>query len=300
MKQRQFRNFGLCVLAVLTTGVMISGCDDDEDDVPLPPIGGYNSSNDVAAANLKAHWTFDNTQKERFSGVDPAQAVAATYITGRKGQAVSLNNGYLYYTGVTGLSSVTTAFSVSTWFQVQNNLTGVTGARELFQWVRANPSTAPNDAFGNINFTLETGVFKNTPATGYDTLMLKPTYRDQTGGLQDNTNNYPMTAATVVKDTAGKWIHSIITYDPTTHLFNIWANGVKVGNYPDRGTNVFTPTASTAAVIGAWISNVTGIGVTPQGFTLPFLGAIDEVRVYNKALLDSEISALYLLEMAGR
>jgi hypothetical protein len=298
--KKQFSIFSLGLAAILGGMVVISGCDKDNDDVNLPPIGGYNNSNEVASANLKAHWTFDNTQKEDISGVTPAQVVGASYISGRKGQAVSLNNGYLYYTGVTGLSSVTSAFSVSAWVQVQNNLSGVNGAREVFQWVRANPSALPNEAFGNINLTLETQQYPHTAATGYDTLIIHPTFRDQANGLQDNTNNYPVTAANLVKDTAGKWIHTLITWDPNTHKFDVWANGVKVGNYPDRGTSVFTPSASTAAVIGGWISNVTGIGVTPQGFTLPFLGAIDEVRVFNKTLLDTEISALYLLEMAGR
>jgi len=281
--------------------IALANCNKKKDDVPLPPIDGYNNSNEVAAANLKAHWTFDGTQNEAISGNAPAQVVGASYVTGIKGQGVALASGYLYYTGVTGLTSVATDFSVSAWFQVQNNLTGVNGAREVFQYVRANPSAAPNDAFGNINLTLETQQFKNTPATGYDTLIIHPTLRDQAGGLQDNTNNYAAwTATNLVKDTAGKWIQSVITWNAATHVFDIWANGVKVGNYPNRGTSVFTPAASTSAVIGGWISNVTGIGVTLQGFTLPFLGSIDEVRVYNKTLTDAEIGSLYKIERAGR
>src|SRR6476469_5368734 len=134
MKQRQISLIGLGSALVITAGMIFSGCDKNND-VTLPQIGGYNSSDEVASANLKAYWGFDNTQKEDKSGVTPAQVVGASYIAGRRGQAVSLNNGYLYYTGVTGLSSITGAFSVSAWFQVQNNLTGVSGAREVFQWV---------------------------------------------------------------------------------------------------------------------------------------------------------------------
>lgn len=279
----------------------ITSCKSKTQDVVLPAIGGYNNSNEVAAANLKAHWTFDGTQKEDISGVSPAQVVGASYVSGIKGQGVGLSNGFLYYTGVTGLSAVTTSFSVSAWFQVNNNkpspTTGGGTPLEVFQWVRATPSTDPNNPFGNINFTLETGQFAHTPATGYDTLIIHPTYRDQAGGLQDNINNYPLN---LVKDTTGKWIKSTITYDNTTHLFQTWVNGVKVSNFEDRGTNVFTPSASTNAVIGAWVANVTGLGVTAQGFTVPFTGAIDEVRVYNKALTSAEISALYQLELAGR
>jgi hypothetical protein len=300
MKQK---NLALLVMAgaVLTTSLLTVTACKKKEDAPLPQIGGYNNSNEVAATNLKAHWTFDGTQKEALSGANPTQVVAASYVTGTKGQAVALNNGYLYYTGVTGLSSVTAAFSVSAWVQVQNNLSGVNGAREVFQWATANPAAAPDQGLQNINFTLETQQYPHTAATGYDTLIIHPTYKDA-GGFQDNTNNYPVTTANLVKDTSGKWIHLVITYDPSTtpYKFNIWANGVKVGNYPDRGTNAFAPSISTTAVIGGWISNVTGIGTNLQGYTLPFLGSIDEVRVYNKTLIDTEISSLYLLEKAGR
>ncbi|MEO5501975.1 MAG: LamG-like jellyroll fold domain-containing protein, partial [Ginsengibacter sp.] len=269
-------------------------------DVVLPPIGGYANSNAVAMANLQAHWTFDGTQKEDKSGAGPAQVVGASYVPGIKGQGVKLNNGYLYYTGITGLTSVTTSFTVSTWMQVDNNKPLVGGGfpYQAFQYVRANPSADPNNPFGNINLTIEAGQFFHTPAAGYDTLIIHPTFRDPAGGLQDNVNNYPLN---LIKDSSGKWLHVLIDYNASTHLFQTWANGVKVSNFEDRGAvNVYTPSPSTSAVIGAWISNVTGIGVNVQGFTIPFVGAIDEVRVYNKALTDAEISALYQLEKAGR
>ncbi|MDQ6755504.1 MAG: LamG domain-containing protein [Bacteroidota bacterium] len=301
MKKNFFNNASNLLMGALLLTVAITSCKSKTPDVVLPQIGGYNNSNEVAAANLKSHWTFDGSSKDDISGVSAAQTVGATYITGIKGQGVALTNGFLYYTGVTGLSSITstTGFSVSAWFQVQNNATPTAGGfpSEVFQWVRANPSADVNNPFGNINFTLETGQFKHTVATGYDTLIIQPTFRDQTGGLQNNINNYPLN---LVRDTSGKWIHSVIQYDNTTHLFRTWANGVKVSNFEDRGTNVFTPSTSTNAIIGAWISNVTGAGVNAQAFAVPFNGAIDEVRVFNKSLTDAEISALYQLERAGR
>jgi Concanavalin A-like lectin/glucanases superfamily len=298
MKKIAIKNVSLLLKGAFILSIAFVSCKKNSD-VPLPTIGGYNNSNEVAAANLQAHWTFDGTQKEDKSAISPAQAIGVSYVTGIKGQGIGLTNGYLYYTGVTGLASVTTSFSVSAWFKVQNNLTASGGTpSEVFQWVRANPSTDPNNAFGNINFTLETGAFFHTAATGYDTLIIQPTFRDPSGGTQNNINNYPLN---LVKDTSGKWLHGVIEYDNTTHLFRTWVNGVKVSNFEDRGsTNVFTLSASTNVVIGAWISNVTGIGVTPQAFTVPFNGSIDEVRVYNKSLSDTDITALYQLELAGR
>ena len=57
MKQRQFSIFSLGLAVVLSAG-MLSGCDDD-DDISLPPIGGYNSADDVGAANLVARFGFE-------------------------------------------------------------------------------------------------------------------------------------------------------------------------------------------------------------------------------------------------
>ncbi|HEU5054602.1 MAG TPA: LamG-like jellyroll fold domain-containing protein [Hanamia sp.] len=297
MKKLTIKNLSLVFTGVFLFSVILVSCKKSKSDVKLPDIGGYPSSNAVAASNLVAYWDFDGNQTETKSGNNPADAQGASYTNGVKGQALSLANGYLYYTGVSGLTSLTSDFSVSAWFQVQNNKTDTSGfANEVFQYVSGTPS----DAFGNINFSLETGQFKHTPDAGYDTLIIHPTFRDQAGGLQDNTNNYPVSDSTLVKDTTGTWVYSVITWNSSTHQFNIYANGAKVGNFPDRGTSVFTPSPSTSAIIGAWSSNIPALGLPAQSFAQPFTGAIDEVRVYSKTLSKDEISALYELGKAGR
>jgi hypothetical protein len=295
MKKLSLKHVSFILAGTFIFSTALTSCSKDNStpDVPLPPIGGYSTSDSVAASNLVAYWNFDGNQNEIKSGNSPANAVGASYTGGIKGQAVKLDNGYLNYSGVTGLTSLTTDFSVSAWFQVQND---TLGAREVFQYASANPT----DAFGNINFTLETKQYSHSPNTGYDTLIIHPTFRDEKGGLQDNTNNYPVNDTTLVKDSSGKWVHSTITWNAQSHQFNIWANGVKIGNFPTRGTSVFTPSSSTNAIIGGWSNNVAGSGLPAQDFSIPFTGVIDQVRVYNKTLSDDEISALYQLEKAGR
>ena len=80
----------------------------------------------------------------------------------------------------------------------------------------------------------------------------------------------------------------------------MYANGVKIGNFPDRGTAVFTPSPSTSAIIGGWSTNVPALSLPEQPIFQPFNGSIDEVRLYNKTLSTDEISALYQLAKAGR
>jgi hypothetical protein len=59
MKQKN--NF----LILLTSGciamstLVLNSCGKDDDDVKLPPIGGYNNSDEVAAANLVGYWGFE-------------------------------------------------------------------------------------------------------------------------------------------------------------------------------------------------------------------------------------------------
>ncbi|MGN6250132.1 MAG: LamG-like jellyroll fold domain-containing protein [Ginsengibacter sp.] len=299
MKKLTIKNLSLAFAGMLLFSAILTSCKKSSSpDVTLPDIGGYPSSDSVAASNLVAYWGFDGNQTEMKSGNNPAEAQGASYTNGVKGQGLALSNGFLYYTGVSGLTSLTSDFSVSAWFQVQNNKTDTSGhPSELFQYVSGNPT----DQFGNINWTLETGAFKNTPEAGYDTLIIHPQIRDQAGGIQDNINNYPVNDTTLVKDTTGTWIYSVITWNASTHQLNLYANGVNVGNFPDRGTAVFTPDPSTSAIIGGWSNNVSALGVTadPKIYQ-PFTGSIDEVRVYNKTLSKDEISALYELGKAGR
>jgi hypothetical protein len=93
-----------------------------------------------------------------------------------------------------------------------------------------------------------------------------------------------------------------MTWDGAGSNFKIYHNGVKVSNpeWEQRGTtgplSFYTPTKP---LIGAWGTNIPG-GGTAEAWQKPMTGSIDEVRVYNKALTDAEIGALFKLESAGR
>ena len=91
--------------------LFIASCNKN-DDPDLPPIGGYNSSNDVAAANSVAHLTFDGTNNERIGKLTPINSVGATFTTGIKGQGLSLTNGYILYPAITALANANALNSV--------------------------------------------------------------------------------------------------------------------------------------------------------------------------------------------
>ena len=267
----------------------INSCKDKKDDVTLPPIGGYDNSDAVATTNRVAYWNFDGNQMETKTSTAPTSVDRVTYTPGIKGQAVKLDSGFLFYNNIPALNGMT-AWSVSCWVKTENSQDpGYTSM--LFQL------TKPGSTFGNINLGMETGW---RPA-GNDTLVYHGWFSDG-GGLQDNRNDpFGDPKVGVVKAGANDWVHVVMTYDKgtETHLM-IYANDVNIGAYSTRGTSTYTPATPTSVVIGAWLNNVPGQPHTSDTWPHAFVGNIDQVRVYNKALTPAEITALYQLETAGR
>ncbi|MDP9041960.1 MAG: LamG domain-containing protein, partial [Bacteroidota bacterium] len=104
-------------------GILIfSACSKKNSTPKLPPVNGYNTSNDVASANLLAHWTFDGTDNEVISGTAPSKTVGASFGTGVHGQALVLSNGYLLYPTIAKLSAANAfpSVSVSCWVNTDN------------------------------------------------------------------------------------------------------------------------------------------------------------------------------------
>jgi len=287
MKNVFFLSIGAFLLSVTNTS-----CKKSNTDVVLPPIGGYANSDAVAATNLVAYWNFDGNQNEIKSSTSATSVSRVGYTPGIKGQAVKSDSGYLFYNSIPALNALST-FSVSAWVQVRNNFDTLGNAftSMIFQ------TSKPGSTFGNINLGLETSW---KPATN-DTLVVHGWYSDG-GGLQDNRNDpFGNPAVGVVKDTAGHWINLIMTVDKSNPVnFLVYANGKNIGAYSSRGTSYYTPLTPSSVIIGGWLNNVPGQTHTSDTWPHAFVGSIDQVRVYDKALSVDEISALYQLELAGR
>jgi hypothetical protein len=294
MKKLSIKNISLILAATFLFSAMLTSCSKNKNkDVTLPDIGGYPSSDSVAASNLKAYWNFDGNQKEVKSGTDATSSARVSYTDGVKGQALNFDSGYVFYNSIPALDGMT-SFTVSAWVKVQNNFDtlGHAFTSMIFQLSK------PNSTFGNINLGLETGW---KPASN-DTLVVHGWYTDPSNGLQDNRNDpFGNPPVGVVLDTTGKWINVAMTVDNSNPaMIKIYANGQSIGAYDNRGTNVYTPMTPSSVIIGGWLNNVAGQPHTSDTWPHGFVGGIDQVRVYNKALSQDELSALYQLELAGR
>lgn len=287
----------ICCSGILSLLLTMNSCKKDGNPNHLPgvspsdyagKINGYDSSEQIYPKNLVAYWSFDDTQKEQISGNSPAQSANATFATGGvRGKSLSLNSGYLYYPiQFTAFKTDSLkSFTVSLWVKILNNGTKKT---MLFQIARPGMFT------GNLNFILNT---QSYPASNTDVLKIQPNFSTVGGGTQDNLNN-------VLSPKIGldKWTHLVLTYDGNTGVFDIWADGVKVGGFPNRGTgnNLFKSYEPSELIIGSNYNGIPGKSVSSDASFAPMSGQIDEIRVYNIALPDAHILALFNLGKAGK
>lgn len=293
------------VMAIgLLTGVtLLTSCKNDGGGNTLPAIGGFNSSDEVAASNLQARWTFEGTQNELISSTAPSKTYGTVnYVTGSSGsgQALNLVSGAVVYPTIPKLNTADAlgSYTISMWVNVKNNGKYFTSFWGLFP-------TASTEAFGNLSAGAETSWF---PARAdADTLVLKANYKslktDGTFNGQDNRPDPRGKPPVGVFKGAGVWSHFVVRFDPSTHQINVFGNGQSIGAYNDRGVNTVALNMLTPcqAVIGSLAGSEVGFtyGALPSYTTLGTF-AIDNIRVYNKALSDAEIGSLYQLEQQGR
>ncbi len=301
MKTTKFTVLSLAMAAC--AGVLVSCGDDDSNGFTgLPPIGGYNSADEVGAGDLVAYWPLNGNGTESKSNTGPSQSVGQTWETAVKGQGLKLTNGYLNYPSIPSLSSTMENMTISLWARIYNNGPG------------GNPTMLFNLAreaewAGNVNFFAETG----GRAAANDTLMMKGLVviknGDGSSNFQDVINSPNPSADDLANGhtgnpnkNGGKWAHYVMVWDAPTGNFKIYANGQKISNakYEPRNNgsalplSFFTPTHP---IIGTFQTVLDG---NPDAWQTPANVEMDEIRVWKKALSAGDINSLYELEKAGR
>lgn len=291
------------ILQILTIGgmlsVLVAGCDKNEDD-PLPPIGGYNNSDEVAATSLVTKFSFEDNLTDGKGGVTGGAGTNTSFVAGLKGKAFQGSaNGYAGFTSPGAVLPALTSITSSMWIKT-NKHTG--GAQALFML----PKTG--SFWGNLFMLIE-----GNSGTS-DSMQLKIHFEKNVtpsipwaeqwvdhGGVYRLPNMY------------GNWKHIVWSYDAATSKYAFYLDGVKLtlpAAFTDRYTNdpasggvPLGPMAfvnTSRFVIGAFQNHLGSPFATPESWMLPYTGAMDEFRIWNKALSEAEVNALYQLEKAGR
>lgn len=296
---------GIITAAVLT----FAACSDDENS--LPPIDGFNNSDEVAASNLKAHWTFDDTNVERLSSAAPNGTFGTVgFETGQIGKALKLTKGALAYPNIAAINTADALanFTVSMWVKIDNNKGAANEGYTMLFGIFPDGLTAGTVGdfmWGNLDMSVETSWF--APSATPDTLVLKNRFviKNADGSIsgQDNRPDPKGNPPKGVFKQSGKWVHFVSSWDATTHQFQLFGNGVSIGAYNDRGTTgALRMNVPSRAVFGNGATKDVGFPNNPdqQSWSPMATASIDDVRVFNKALSQVEITALFNLGSAGR
>jgi hypothetical protein len=310
--------FSLFMIAGITmAAISIVSCSKSSNNNTTPPppvlIGGYVSSDSVAASNLIAYFPFDadaNDHKGNLTATAVGSGVTFSS-AGVRGNAYQGTQG-AYFTlpvpsgggAYTNIGSYSEAF----WFKLAAQDTVTQG---IFFLSGAN---TPDELVTEIESYKPAALDSVKIHTGFDNINA-PAYQ----------RFIPETFDTLA---IGKWRHLVVTYNAGTSTYTVYEDANATGTNtafspaPPMGAAYPSPVAYvTPNILYTDGSKATLLG--PIGFTADppktiiigswpdglfgqvaaktcFIGQMDELRIYNKALTQQEVSGLFLNGQAGR
>lgn len=287
----------ICLLAAAAVAGGFLSCKKDDGGKQKDPANGGVT---VAEANLVAYLPFSSeTEAVKIGeGITFASASgSATFGTGARGKAY-VNSGankaskafMTFNLAAANPFKSMTSFTISCWMKCPGWKEGEGCAADFFYL------NGGDDLMGNLNIMVEGG-------SDADSLDMK-------AYLFNSTTEWKGQDVRIKNKgfLADKWFLFGYSYDAATSAMRLWANGQMVleniryggpevgGNQPLLGNLNLKPDM-TKLYIGAWKK----LAETPDaadGWMGYYPGALDELRIYNKALSESEMQALYQAEIA--
>ncbi|MDB5152903.1 MAG: hypothetical protein JWR54_1654 [Mucilaginibacter sp.] len=274
---------------------------------PLPSFGGYNSSKEIEPSNLIDYFPFNGSNTDSIGDLSGTSSGSLGFATGVSGKAYQgAANSYIVFNSP-GPAKDMQSYTVSFWM---NSPKTAGLARGIFSL------NNPTDFWGSLDIYLDNPT--PTDPKG-DTLIFRV--------HMTNASGVPFAGYFLQSKVPGAintWTHMVVTYDAATSIINFYQNAAAIGIAGVAGTKGFvvgptmpgsdpavTPVTpygplkfpTTAAVLGTWQFQTTPsltTSATAQSWAESYIGALDNFRIYNKALTSAEVSALYNLEKLGR
>jgi hypothetical protein len=318
------------LLATVVASQFFVSCNEDSIDevnsaIPYEAIGGYNSSDDIAASNLVTKISFENTIVDSKNNLSSFVNTNVNFAAGIKGNAYSGSSSQERYSIANATSKITALnnFTISLWINTANtvgdggNPGQGKGAQGIFSIVR------PTEFWGGLNLFLENpdGAFPNRIRLklGVENGRTGVAWRGQ-GAIMNLDNS------------VNKWTHVVFVYNATTSLLSAYVNGALATNLSGFA---YAPAEGVAGVAPWFADNPGGLTnpnnapkygnfemtgtngkvvfgthqfeTTPslnngsqQDWATSYVGLMDEFRIYDAPLALNDVKALYLLEKDNR
>ena len=266
----------------LAVSICMSSCYKKFDPATYAPalsIGGYTSSAEISPSNLVGYWSFDDNLLDSVTNTAGINA-GTTFQNGIKGKALLTGDkGYVLFNpgaAITGMKSFTIAY----WVNAPVNSSGIAGT--------VNFSNKDN-FWGNLDMFFENG--STASAATFKIHIVN------NGGSPDHW---------LVKDGLpgifGNWVHFAVSFDGVK-TFKFYVNGSLVKSEDDAGFGTLNFVNSGQMVFGT-VQFMTDPSLTSshgaEGWASYLKGGLDEVRIYNTALIDTDVNALVKLEGRGK
>jgi hypothetical protein len=247
---------------------------------PAFTVNGFTSSASIQAANLVAYWAFEGNYMDSVSGT-VGTGVNTGFAAGFVGQAMQgAANGYVIADLPNTLQNLS-SFTVDLWV----NTPQPTGATALM-------SINDNSAFWGAMDVYYDGISATSAS-----------YRMHLFNATDNVGELFLTSWSLLNPW-GSWQNLAITYDENTSTFTLYQNGTLIGSQVQNGEGAFSlPATATNIIFGTFQFQCTpslGTAGGTQDWAGYIPGLIDEVRIYNKALTQTELQALVTLQGKGK
>lgn len=273
----------------------------------LPPVNGYNSSDEVEHDNLIGYWPFNGSTTEANHDAAPIKTGGTiTYVPGVLGEAINFADGFVTYgpnaydagsdnTTFGSNDTLQFGFTVSLWAQVPDT-------SSLSTLFAINPTNFPAWPILGIQYRRHNG------GTSFD-------FNGGLGNVDGDGPHLTYSDAFVAGafNDSLSWAFLTMTYAPSDHSLRYYANG-QLRSTVVTTTLTNTPFPDEAAALLMIVPNVLTIGAaggleTIPGATTPidqsFLtkgltGKIDDIRFFKRQLTDIQVESLFILGGQGR
>lgn len=213
-------------------------------------------------SGLVGYWKFD--EASGINALDSSGNGNTGTLTNGPVWTAGKIGGALMFTGVGGTRVVTSAFAYS-------------GAQiTISAWVYSSTNTNPSQ-------DAQTIYFSGTYADGSAHFWLYRTVNSDELRMRvsDATTKQVLYSGTFFTGYTANWVHIVAVLDTANKFCDFYRNGVFVNRATTVNTILFDST-NAAKYLGG-----------PNNSSNLFVGSLDDVRIYNRALSAAEISAIY-------
>lgn len=224
----------------------------------------------VSNANLVAYYSFDNTLVNSGPG-------GSTYNLSYFGTGT--NPAYLASGGITGGSiNNSGCFEFNTTITFQNS--------EFFNLLESNPNQSLSVSYWVYNNQAQNAASIRTHFEAFGSMFS----RGGLGwGVSTQNGNFKTTTANLAY-TSGVWNHITLVFDASVNRLRMYVNSGAAGEVITTANSIFK--YNNKFVIGGGTD-----GSGENSLTKALSGRIDEMYVFNRALLPTEVTALYNKEI---